>query len=499
VAKTIAISKLTAEFCLDSVENIQARDTGKAPGLIRGLGLWSAIAVIVGSMIGQAVFLVASDMARELGSPTRVIAVWIIGGIVVLFGAFSYAELGAALPKAGGDYVYLSRGFSPLCGFLYGWTSSMIMRPCIAAAIAAGLLRLTGFLLPSVANPIFTCHFALPFQLQPYQFTFTAAQPIAAGMIVLVTAINYLGVRTAGHFQIFLTSLKVAAVVAIVILGLTLGSPSGIYPAPITWPIQGGVGGVGAVLTGIVPAMLAYNGFQMLGPLGGEVSDPHRNIPRAAILGSLLVISLYVLVNWTYFQVLGFSQVAQSQYVASDAMARLIGNSGAKWITVAMIVSAFGALHADFLVGPRVPFAMARDGHFFAFAKRIHPVFHSPSGAVIFQGCIAILLVLTGTYQELYSFDMFATWLFFALIAVALIRLRTNEPDLPRPFRVWGYPWTAVFFGIVACAIAVNLWLVRPVRSSIGLAIILLGLPFFYYWRKRSVDPVLPLRDENRL
>ena len=466
-----------------------------APGLIRGLGLWSAIAVVVGSMIGQAVFLVASDMARELGSPTMVIAVWIIGGIVVLFGTFCYAELGAALPEAGGDYVYLSRGLSPVWGFLFGWTSSMIMRPGMAAVTAAGLLRFTGFLLPSVANPIFTWNLTLPFQLQPYQFTFTAAQPLAAGIIVLVTAINYLGVRTAGHFQIFLTSLKVAAVVAIVILGLTLGTLSGIHPALITSAAQGSIG---AVLMALVPAMAAYNGFQMLGPLGGEVSDPQRNIPRAAILGSLLVISLYVLINWTYFHILGFSRVAESHYVASDAMAFLIGDRGAKWITVAMIISAFGGLHASFLTGPRVPFAMARDGHFFAFAKRIHSVFHTPSSAVIFQGCLAILLVLTGTYQELYSLAIFAIWLFLALTAIALIRLRTKESDLPRPFRVWGYPWTPVLFGIAACGIAINLWLVRPVRSSIGLAVMMLGIPFFYYWRRRAAKSLQAAASNTR-
>jgi basic amino acid/polyamine antiporter, APA family len=456
----------------------------KAASLLRGLGLWSSIAVIVGSMIGQAVFLVASDMARELGSPTRVLAVWIIGGIVVLLGAFCYAELGAAMPEAGGDYVYLSRGLSPAWGFLYGWTSSMIMKPSAAAIMAAGLLRFTGFLLPSVANPIFTWHLNLPFQLQPHQFAFTAAQPLAAGIIVLVTVINYLGVRTAGHFQIFLTSLKVATAAAIVILGLTLGDLSRIHPEVVTWPVGGGIG---AVLTAIVPAMLAYNGFQMLGLIGGEVSDPQRNIPRAAIVGSLLVVTLYVLVNYTYFHVLGFSGVAQSQYVASDAIALLIGSNGAKWITVAMIVSAFGAIHANFLTGPRVPFAMARDGYFFAFAKRIHPVFRTPSGAVIFQGCVAILLVLTGTFQELYSFEIFAIWLFLALTAIALIRLRSTQPTLSRPYRVWAYPWTPLVFGGAAVAISANLWWVRPVRSSIGLAIILLGVPFFLYWRHRAI------------
>jgi len=241
-----------------------------------------------------------------------------------------------------------------------------------------------------------------------------------------------------------------------------------------------GKGNVGAVLLTLVPAMLAYNGFRNLGPLGGEVANPKINIPRAAIIGPALVIGLYLLINFTYFHILGFTRVAQSQYVASDTIASLIGQTGAQFVTVAMIVSAFGALHATFLSGPRIPFAMAHDGYFFAFTKRIHPVFHSPSGAVIFQGGIAILLVLSGTYQELYSFNMFAVWLFFALTAVALIRLRIKEPELPRAFRVWGYPWTPAIFGIVACAIALNLWLARPIRSSVGLAIILIGVPFFY-------------------
>jgi APA family basic amino acid/polyamine antiporter len=199
------------------------------------------------------------------------------------------------------------------------------------------------------------------------------------------------------------------------------------------------------------------------------------------------VIALYVLINWVYFHLLSFSQVAQSQHVASDAVVRLLGNTGAKFFTVAMIVSAFGALHAAFLTGPRVPYAMARDGNFFGFAARIQPRFHTPSGAVMFQGCAAILLVLTGTYMELISYDMFATWTFLGLTAFALMRLRFAEPKLPRPFHVWGYPWTPMIFGIAAFAISLNLWFVSPARSTVGLAIILLGVPFFYRWRRRSV------------
>jgi APA family basic amino acid/polyamine antiporter len=464
--------------------NAQAPRIRQPLGLIRGLGLWAATAIVVGGMIGQSVFLVASDMSREVGSLTKVLVAWIVGGVIVLFGTFCYAELGAAMPEAGGDYVYQSRGLSPLCGFLYGWTSSMIMKPGSAAIIAAGLLRFVGFLLPSVARPIFSWNYRLPFQAQPYQFAFTYAQPLAALAIVLVAAMNYLGVRTVGRFQIFLTALKLAAVA--LILGLGFATKNALAVDRSVFTLSHGA--LVAFLTALVPVMAAYNGFQGLGPLGGEVLNPRQNLPRAAILGTSLVIFLYLLINWMYFHLLSFSQVAHSQHIASDVVAMLIGRAGAKWFTIAMIVSAFGALHANFLIGPRVPYAMSRDGNFFAFASRIQPTFHSPSGALIFQGCVAAALVLTGTHQELYSYTMFATWVFLGLTAVALIRLRSTEPDLPRPFHVWGYPWAPLVFGISAFAISVNLWLVRPVRSSVGLTIILVGVPFFYHWRRRSIS-----------
>ena len=340
-----------------------------AKGLVRGLGLWSATAVVVGSMIGQSVFLVANDMARELGSVTKILSVWILGGVVVLVGSFCYAELGAAMPETGGDYVYLSRGLNPLWGFLYGWASTMILKPGSGAIIAAGLLRLSGFLLPSLLNPIFTWHIRIPFQVQPYQFTFTVAQLLAAAMIVIVTVINYFGVRTAGRFQILLTSLKVAAVAAIVLLGFTLASGIGTESAMMASPAHGDLQ---ALLIAVVPVMLAYNGFGILGHVGGEVLNPGKNVPRAAILGSSLVIGLYVLINWVYFRVLGVSGVAQSQHVASDTISALIGGRGAEWITLAMIVSAFGSLHANLLAGPRVPYAMAREGVFFGL-REAHP------------------------------------------------------------------------------------------------------------------------------
>jgi APA family basic amino acid/polyamine antiporter len=349
--------------------NVETPRMGQSLGLVRGLGPWAAAAIVVGGMIGQSVFLVASDMSREVGSLTKVLVAWMVGGAIVLFGAFCYAELGAAMPEAGGDYVYQSRGLGPLCGFLYGWTSSMIMKPGSAAIIAAGLLRFVGFLLPWVTRPIFSWSLRLPFQPQPYQFAFTYAQPLAAVAIVIVAAMNYLGVRTVGRFQIFLTALKLAAVVLILGLGFAVKNAVAVDRSVFTLSH----GALVAFLTALVPVMAAYNGFQGLGPLGGEILNPGRNLPRAAILGTSLVIFVSLLINWMYFHLLSFSQVAQSQHVASDVVALLIGQAGAKWFTIAMIVSAFGALHANFLIGPRVRYAMSRDGNFFAFASHIQP------------------------------------------------------------------------------------------------------------------------------
>jgi APA family basic amino acid/polyamine antiporter len=232
--------------------------------------------------------------------------------------------------------------------------------------------------------------------------------------------------------------------------------------------------------------MWAFNGFNDLGDLGEEIKRPERNIPRAILLGLLIVGGLYLAVNVAYFHVLPFAEVARTPHVASDVVRRFAGSRGAAWLTVAMAVSAFGALHVVVLTGARIPYAMARDGVFFQFAERVHPSFRTPSGALLFLGVVATLLALTGTFEELYSLFVFAVWIFFALTGVALLRLRRVEPNLVRPYRAWGYPLTPLIFVVVAIALTVNLWMVRPVRSTLGLAVILLGIPFFYRWRTRA-------------
>lgn len=447
-------------------------------GLIRGLGLWAATAVVIGDTIGSGIFLVTSDMARTTGSTVLVFAAWILGGVICLCGAFCYAELGAVFPKAGGPYVYLSRGLGPLWGFLFGWMSAFLDRPVAMAALGAAFLRFLSFIFPVVATPIHTFHFG------GSEFTFTLAQPLAVLVVAIVTAVNYLSVRMSGGIQLFLTAIKIGTILLIVIGGLLFGAK---HAAPASIPVQAPshtiFGTICAVLLALVPAMWAYNGFNDLGHVGEEILEPGKNIPRSILTGLFGVGVLYLLANMIYFRALPFSEIAGSQHVASDVVRSIAGPTGATLLTIAMALSALGALHVVTLTGARVPYAMARDGLFFHFTESIHPRFHTPGGSLLFLGCIASLLSLTGTYEQLYSLFIFAVWIFFALTAVALLRLRKKEPELVRPYRAWGFPVTAIVFLIAGISLTLNLWLNQPLRSTLGIFVILAGIPFYYQWK----------------
>src|SRR5579862_5350220 len=274
-------------------------------GLVRGLTLGSATAIVISDTIGTGVFLVTSDMARAVGSVQLVFAAWIVAGIIVFCGAFCYAELGAAFPKAGGSYVYLNEGLGPLWGYLFGWMSSVLERPVGIATLAAGFLRFAAFLFPVILTPLFTTH------IGSYEFNFTVAQPLAALVVIAVTAVNYLSVKFGGGIQVFLTVLKTGTILLIVFGGLFYHryAPND-FPTTIT-VVPTGFAIIGAVLTAMVPAMWAYNGFNDLGDLGEEISEPGENIPRAIIFGLLSVMTLYLLANVVYFRVLPFTTVVQ--------------------------------------------------------------------------------------------------------------------------------------------------------------------------------------------
>jgi amino acid transporter len=472
----------------NSIDNAPQQVPQHRLDLVRALGPWAAGAIVVGTMVGTGIFLKPSEMAAVGGSVSVVYAAWIAGGILSLFGALSFAELGAALPKAGGQYAYLRQGLGPVYGFLFGWMHSTVGESSSAASIAAGLARFTSFLIPAVAAPIFTWKIAVPFSQTPYNFVFTWAQPFAVGALALFTFINYLGVKLGGRVQVALTFIKVTAVLAIVAAGFAFShaNPDRFHP---WWPAQTSSSTFLAFLTALAAALWAYDGWEDLNRVGSEIADPQRNIPRALIGGTLLVMGIYVLFNAACFYVLPFSAVASSSHVASDVVVSFAGSGAAKWITLAMVVSALGTLNSSLLSGARVPYAMARDGLFFRVTGVVHPKFRTPSGALVFQGVLASLMALTGTFEELTSLFVFAAWIFYALSVVAMFRLRRIAPDLPRPYKTWGYPVVPALFVAGALALTLNILIERPIRSSIGLALILSGLFFYRAWANSADAP----------
>jgi basic amino acid/polyamine antiporter, APA family len=456
--------------------------------LIRALGPWASGAIVVGTMIGTGIFLKPAEMAREGRFVSVVFAAWIIGGILSLFGALSYAELGAAIPEAGGEYAYLSRGFGPVWGFLFGWMHSIVGRPASASSIAAGLVRFLGFLVPAVSTPLFAVHIAVPgltSWVKPYDFVFTWAQPLAMFWLALMTGVNYLGVRLGGAVQVFLTTIKVISVVLVIGFALFAPATGPHAPDPI-WPASVNAGVFGAFLAALAAALWAYDGWEDLNLVGSEVQDPHKNFPRALVGGVSLVALIYLLFSAACLRVLPFQSVAASQHIASDVVEHVAGRNAAGWITLAMVISAIGSMNSSILSGARVPYAMARDGIFFRIAGGIHPKYRTPGRALIFQGVLASLMALTGTFEELTNLFIFATGIFYGLAVVALFRLRRTEPNLPRPYRCWGYPWVPGIFVAGALALTINVWIDRPGRSSIGLLLILAGLPLYRRWSRAA-------------
>jgi len=455
--------------------------------LVRGLGGWAAAAIVVGTVIGTGIFLKPSEMAADAGSIVVVFAAWIVGGLLSMFGALSFAELGAAIPEAGGEYAYLRRGFGPVWGFLFGWMHSIVGRPASAASIAAGLARFVAFFFPVLTVPLYTFHFQLPFvAAHQSQFAFTWMQPLAVIALIVMTFINYLGVRLGGQVQIGLTLIKIASVLAIIFFGFALGHGSAQNFQPL-WPSSIGWGTLSGFLAALAAALWVYDGWEDVNLVGSEVSNPGRNLPRALIGGVAFVAVVFTLFSAVCFYVLPYGDVAASHYVASDVVQSFAGHGAALWITLAMVISALGTMNSSILSGARVDYAMARDGIFFRFAAAIHPNFRTPGNALIFQCILAGFMALTGTFEDLTSLFIFASWIFYGLAVVAMFRMRRTDPEMPRPYHTWGYPIVPGLFVFGAIALTFSIWFERPVRSSIGLALILFGLVFYRHWQKVRV------------
>jgi APA family basic amino acid/polyamine antiporter len=300
-----------------------------------------------------------------------------------------------------------------------------------------------------------------------------------------MTGVNYLGVRLGGAVQVFLTAIKIVSIAIVIGVALFAPAPAPQAPDPI-WPaaLSGGV--LAAFLAALAAALWAYDGWEDLNLVGSEVESPGRNFPRALVGGVSLVAVIYLLFSAACLKILPFESVAASPHIASDVVAHVAGHGAATWITLAMVISAIGSMNSSVLSGARVPYAMARDGIFFKLADGIHPKYRTPGRALIFQCVLASLMALTGTFEELTNLFIFAGWIFYGLAVVALFRMRRTEPEMPRPYRCWGYPWVPGLFVLGALALTTNIWFQRPGRSSIGLLLILAGLPFYRYWKRTA-------------
>jgi APA family basic amino acid/polyamine antiporter len=452
-----------------------------APELRRSLGLWSAVAVVVGTVIGSGIFLVPTDMIQAVGSPGMVFVVWIFGGILSLFGALTYAELSAALPGAGGEYVYLKAAYGPFFGFIYGWTQTWVAKSASIATLATGFYTYLGEFFPGLTHVAYTA--AIPVGPHGGAFEVRYGQIFAMGLILFLAGMNYLGVRLSGGVQVALTGLKVALIGGIILTGLLLGHG---HMANFESAMPANPGGIAGFFAALVAALWAYDGWNNAGMLGSEIERPERTLPRALILGTSSVIVIYLLTNLAYFYVLSGSEVGASARVAAEMMRRAVGPTGGALVSAAALISIFAALNGSILSGSRVPYAMARDGLFFKSISRVHPRFYTPGASILLLGGWSSLLLLSGQFRELYTLVIFPSWILYGMTAMAVIVLRAKRPDLPRPYKVLGYPLVPALFVLVTLALLYSTLVTSPRESGIGLGLIVLGLPFYDHWKKSA-------------
>jgi amino acid transporter len=454
------------------------------PSLIRGLGLIGSASIVAGTIIGTGIFLVPSSIARQVDSVGLVFAVWGVGGLLSLAGALSYAELGAALPHAGGEYIFLRRAYSPLWGFFYGWEQFVIGKTGSIATIATAFAVFLGYFFGTLNEEMVRV---------PLGFTswsLTGAQAISLTAIIGLTVINYLGIIVGGAVQTIFTILKVAVILALVILGFAIGQGSWSNFTPF-FAAPRGANTLSAFGIALVAALWAYDGWNNLTMVGGEVRDPERNIPRALIFGVLGVGAVYMLANAVFFYLLPLEAVKASPRVAQDAAHSFLGQWGGWFITLGALISTFATLNAAILSGARVPYAMARDGLFFRHMADVHPGHRTPAKALLLQCVMACgLIVIFGqhpdAFDRLFTFTIFGLWIFYGMTTAAVFVLRRKEPNLPRPYRTLGYPWVPAAFVAVAALFSLNTLIQQPEEAGLGLLFLAAGLPFYWIWQRRA-------------
>jgi len=456
-------------------------------GLVRALGLWDSTLLVIGLVIGSAVFLVtggSSGVARLLPSPGLLILGWVAGGLLSFAGALVYAELGAALPRAGGQYVFLREAYGDLTGFLYGWTLFTVIHTGTLAALAVGYARYFGVFFPALGTDRVLA--SLP--VFGHALSISAGQLNAVGVIVLLSIVNYFGVKEGTLFQGIITVVKIASFAGFMILGVAIGKGSWSHFVPLFGSGGGSDATVGAVpgafILSMVAMLWAYEGWNNITFTAGEIKNPQRNLPLSLILGMTAITLIYVGMNLVYLYAMPVGDMVSTETIGEAAAARLFGPLGSRLMSLSVLVSVFGCISATVISGPRVFYAMARDGLFFRQIGEVHPRHRTPVKAILWQCVWASALCLSGTYDQLYTFVIFAAVLFYALAGASVIVLRRRHPEWPRPYRTWGYPLTPLFYVGVCAIVLVNTLVRQPVESGWGLGILACGLPAYVYWKR---------------
>ena len=436
----------------------------KPPSLERVLSLLDATMINVGGIIGSGIFMVPATVAFFTGSTSLFFLVWILGGIVSLFGALSVAELGAAMPRAGGQYVYLNEAYGPIWGYLYGWSAVAVINTASIAAVGVAFSEYLGFFFP---------------------ISDASIKGIAVGTIVLLTIINIVDVKSGAWFQNLFTLSKLGAIFGIILLGLVMegGTNQNLSPIFSDKPFIGLIGPLGLAM---VSVLWTFDGWIFITYVAGEVKNPGRNIPLSLIFCMLIVVSVYLLLNYVLLFILGFTGMNGSELVVSDAASVFLGNKGAAVVTLIILISLIGANNGFVLSSARINYAMARDKLFFNQAAQIHSRFKSPANALIIQCVWACLLTFTGTFNQLITYIIFTSWIFYGMSAGAVIILRKKKPDMDRPYKTPAYPWIPIIFIFFAIFLTINTIMEAPRDATIGAGIILAGLPLYYYWKKNG-------------
>jgi len=434
------------------------------PKLKRVLSLLDATMINAGGIIGSGIFMVPAAVAMFTGSASLFFMVWIAGGIVSLFGALSVAELGAAMPRAGGQYVYLSEAYGPVWGYLYGWSAVAVINTASIAAVGVAFSEYLRFFFP---------------------ITDVSIKGIAVATIVLLTIINILDVKSGARFQNVFTISKLGAIFGIIILGLVMKGGSNQNLSPF-FSDQSFTELVGPLGLAMVSVLWTFDGWIFITYVAGEVKNPGRNIPLSLIFCMLIVVTIYLLLNYVLIYTLGFTGMNGSDLVVSDAASVFLGNKGAAIVTLIILISLIGANNGFVLTSARINYAMAKDKLFFYQASQIHPRFKSPSNALIIQCVWASLLTFTGTFNQLITYIIFASWIFYGMSAGAVIILRNKKPDMERPYKTPVYPWIPIIFILFAIFLTINTIIEAPRDAAIGAGIILAGLPMYYYWKNNG-------------